>query len=175
MIPSPNPAVPPKPPITLTIPHLPGAQMNQWHDGSVKITFPAEQFDDVINHFEQNLAAIKLAADLVKNPPKKCPSCRGQGQVIVKSGTERLTQVCPGCNGSGSKIHRPTDPAKLMTRNVGHVPPANAPVLPHETYVPEQIRNEPKKRVDPTPMPGLREVTKEELSQENAETEMDQS
>ncbi len=168
MFPPPKPAAPMKPPITLTIPHLPGAQMNQWHDGSVKITFPADQMEEVIKHFEQNVAAMKVAADMIKNPPKKCPNCRGQGQIIVKNGLQRETVVCPGCNGSGMKLHRPTDPAKLMTRNVGHFPPVlDKPVLPHETYVPEQIRNEEK--ILP-PSPQLREVEPGEL-----EIEMDDS
>ncbi len=169
MFPSPKPIEPVKPPITLTIPHLPGTQMNQWHDGSVKISFPADMMETVIKHFEQNVQAMKIAADMIKNPPKKCPNCRGQGQVVVKNGMQRDTVVCPGCNGSGQKIHRPTDPAKLMTRNTGHFPPVaeNHPVLPHETYVPEQIRNEEKA---PAPAPQLREVDANELATEMDDT-----
>ncbi len=163
-IPSAKPAgPPPKPPITWTIPHLPGAQMNQWHDGSVKITFPPEQAEQVIAHFEQVVKAMNIGHDMIKNPPKKCPKCRGQGQVIVKTGDARETHVCDGCNGSGMKIHRPTDPSKLMTRNFGHTPPLE-PLLPHQTHVPEQIRNEQPK--PPEPQPGLREIDASALSSE---------
>jgi hypothetical protein len=168
------PAPPPKPPITWSIPFMAGTTFHQWADGSIKIIFPADQAEAVTEHFRNVVKAMEVGMEMIKNPPKKCPGCRGQGQIVVKNGEARETQVCPGCNGSGMKIHRPTDPSKLMTRNTGHVPPLAAPLLPHQTYVDPRINNEQPKapqgpQVQEPQESVLREVDAQDLASEFAD------
>jgi len=161
---------PPKPTIQWTIPFIPGVNMAIWVDGSIRVTLTADKAELVTQHFREVVKAMEVGTEMIKNPPKKCTGCRGKGQIIVKTGMARETQVCPSCNGSGQKIHRPADPAKLMTRNVGHVPPLSANPLPHQTHVDPQIDNSirqnppaaPVEQVE-SPSENLREVDAGEL------------
>ena len=166
MIPTPKPATAPKPPIMWTIIPMPGIAFQAWADGSIKIQFPAERAEEVLEHFKQMLTIMEQGAHMIKNPPKKCPGCRGQGQVIVKNGNERNQEVCPQCSGSGMKglitPRLPVNPATLMTRNVGHTPPLSTPLLPHQTEVDPKLKNETVFEKPPT---ELREIDAEDLEE----------
>lgn len=161
---SPKPPEPPKQPVTWTIMPLPGVAFQAWADGSIKISFPPERAEEVLGHFKQMVSVMEQGAHMIKNPPKKCPGCRGQGQIVVKFENQRTQQVCPECKGSGMKgllppaQPLPVSPAKLMTRNVGHVPPPT--ILPHQTEVDPQLKNEAPKQE-----PTLREVDAEDLQE----------
>lgn len=170
MIPTPKPATAPKPPIMWTIIPMPGIAFQAWADGSIKIQFPAERAEEVLEHMKAMVGIMEQGAHMIKNPPKKCPGCRGQGQIIVKNGNERNQEVCPQCSGSGMKgllqPALPVNPAKLMTRNVGHTTPLHAPsqvpLLPHQTEVDPKIKNE---TVIEKTAPELREVDAEDLEE----------
>jgi hypothetical protein len=168
MFPPPKPAAAQKPPVMWTIMPMPGIAFQAWADGSIKIQFPADRAEEVLEHFKTMIGIMEQGAHMIKNPPKKCPGCRGQGQIVVKNGNERTQEPCPQCKGSGMKglliptQSLPVSPAKLMTRNVGHTTPLPEPLLPHQTEVDPQLKNETT--FEP-PTTQLREVDKEDLEE----------
>lgn len=44
--------------------------------------------------------------------PVRCPTCHGQGQVMIDHGIIRMAQTCPTCHGKGSIIKKPCKKCK---------------------------------------------------------------
>lgn len=107
----------PKPNVQWTLMPPPHVAFQMWADGSIKIIFGPHLAAEVIQCFENHLTAFRTLKGMIDNPPKKCPNCRGTGQIMVKVGNEKKAEVCKTCHGSGK---------------MGFVPPSvgSAPAAP---------------------------------------------
>ncbi len=132
-----QPAAAPAPQnVTWTIMPPPHIAFQMWVDGSIKVVFAPSKAEEVITCLEQHLNAFKIAKSMLENPPKKCPGCRGTGQIVVKKGDQKENAVCTKCSGSG---------------RMNFVPPSVGTVGP----APEQRLPDPSIGIVEKPLPSL--------------------